>query len=158
MARGILNIKPDSKYGLKNHNQTKTGLLINPAAIELKLRQKRSPEYRRSVISLDAGSYHRHQDIIDAFIESLRKEFPEIPERFWPLGLAARCHLGEPYEVHIIALAGNIIDHYKIGQSMPANFECVRSLALHPAYEFIEVYEDKSIAVLSDGSSSIIRR
>ena len=72
------------------------------------------------------------------------------------LGLVSKCYLGKPYEVHILDMANQIIEHYKIGQPLPGGLEKARSIALRGGYEFIEVYIDCCRAVSSNGTVSVI--
>jgi hypothetical protein len=74
------------------------------------------------------------------------------------VGIVARCYLGPPFVVHICDLVGDIIEHYPNGKAMPPTFERARSLALHSAYAFIEVYPTSLRAIASDGSVSVLDR
>jgi len=73
-----------------------------------------------------------------------------------PLGLVARCHLGSPYEVHVLDMTGHIIEHYYSLQAMPQPFERARTLALHDAYAAIEVYSDRMVCVRPDGTTAVV--
>ena len=53
-------------------------------------------------------------------------------------------------------MTGEIIEHYKSGQSLPGGLEKARSIAMRGGYEFIEVYSDCCRAVSSNGSVSVI--
>ena len=92
---------------------------------------------------------------MDAVLEGIRQEFASfsLPISL-PIGLVSVCYLGDPYEVHILDLEGNIMQHFKVGESMPTAFERARTLALHPSYSFVEVYTNTLRAIREDGSVS----
>lgn len=93
---------------------------------------------------------------LDELIGRLDEEFglPGMPPR--PLGMVARCYLGPPYEVHVLDLAGHIVEHFEMGRRMPGRFEQARPLALHGAYAFVEVTDTGLRAVRPDGSVSTV--
>ncbi len=91
---------------------------------------------------------------MEALLEDIRQEFAGFSEIDFPLGIVAKCYLGNPYEVHILDLVGQIIQHFKLEEFMPSAFERARSLALHPAYAFVEVYSNKLRCVREDGTVS----
>ena len=65
--------------------------------------------------------------------------------------------MGEPYEVHTLSMLGEyIVKHYKVGESLPDGMEKARNLANNEKYDFVEVYQNKIIAVKEDGSTAII--
>ena len=114
-------------------------------------RQRRSPAYIQLIKGLDTSLAGGSSDVSD-LEEIIRQEFPEFGE-FLPKGYVAQCYLGHPFEVHTVDRTGHsIIDHYHIGHPLPNGLEVARRLALHPSYELIEVYEDRMVAVMSDGS------
>lgn len=53
-------------------------------------------------------------------------------------------------------MAGEIIEHYKSGQTMPGELEKARSIAMRGGYAFIEVYVDCCRAISSTGVVSVI--
>jgi hypothetical protein len=53
-------------------------------------------------------------------------------------------------------MTGEIIEHYKIGQTLPNGLEKARALALRGGYEFIEVYVDCCRCVSANGSVSVV--
>jgi len=77
----------------------------------------------------------------------------EFPDGLLPSGLVSLCYLGQPYEVHILDLVGQIVEHYEWNRPMPPKFEAARRLALHPAYVAIEVHADRLVAIREDGSA-----
>lgn len=88
-------------------------------------------------------------------MEAVHEEFGTAELASLPLGIVAKCFLGENYEVHILDLTGShIIKHFRSTETMPTDFEKARGLAQHKAYYFIEVYTDKLILVRADGSTT----
>ncbi|WP_410597372.1 hypothetical protein [Amycolatopsis sp. lyj-23] len=111
---------------------------------------RRSENYLRAVRALDAsGSLSAVE--IDEFVDGVRREFADKYHTI-PFGIVAECFLGEPFEVHTLALDGSIIEHYRRGQALPAALERARALAVSPAYLAIEVYPDRLVCVRADGS------
>ncbi|HEV7488295.1 MAG TPA: hypothetical protein VGQ65_21685 [Thermoanaerobaculia bacterium] len=105
---------------------------------------------------LDAGTYQLDAAALQALLDALTAEFPELGVDERPLGVVSRCLLGSPYEVHICDLAGGIIEHFQQGHSMPPLFERARSIAAHGAYAFIEIYVSTIRAVAADGAVSVL--
>ncbi len=105
---------------------------------------------------LDAGSHHENRAELDALIQAIAGEFPELTIEQRPLGIVGACYLGAPYEVHICDLAGGIVEHFERSRAMPPQFERARSLAVHPSYVFIEIYPDCVRAVGVGGAVSVI--
>ncbi|MGV9360915.1 hypothetical protein [Amycolatopsis sp. NPDC003731] len=111
---------------------------------------RRSENYLRAVRALDAsGSLSAVE--IDEFVDGVRREFAEKYHTI-PFGIVAECFLGEPFEVHTLALDGSIVEHYRRGQALPAALERARALAVSPAYLAVEVYPDRLVCVRADGS------
>jgi hypothetical protein len=121
-----------------------------------RLREKRSIAYVEAIKKIDAGSYQSNQAALESLIQAISNEFPELGIGQLPLGIVSRCYLGSPFEVHICDLNGEIIEHFETYRSMSAPFERARSLALHPAYAFIEVFSDTLRAITTDGSVSVV--
>jgi hypothetical protein len=124
--------------------------------LQQRLRTKRSAGYVKALAKLDVGGYHADRASLDALIEAIAAEFPELGIEQRPLGLVSQCSLGAPYEVHICDLAGSIVEHFETFRRMPPLFERARALALHPEYCFIEIYADSLRAIGADGSVSVI--
>jgi hypothetical protein len=59
-----------------------------------------------------------------------------------------------PFEVHTFTDSHEIIEHYKTGQSLPAELERARTAARSERYLCIEVYADRLVAILPDGSAT----
>jgi len=131
---------------------------LSGAKLQQRLRNSRSKAYIDAARRLDAGTHHQDQAALDALVEAIASEFPELTIDQRPLGFVSRCYLGAPYVVHVCDLAGSIVEHYESSRPMPAPFERARSLALHSAYAFVEVYADTLRAVSPDGSVSIIEK
>lgn len=120
------------------------------------LRKKRSKDYMDAMHRLDAGGHVHNQQKVDEIIGAIRNEFPEVELSGILLGYVSLCYLGKPYEVHTLDMTGQIIEHYKVGQSLPGGLEKARTLALRGGYEFIEVYVDCCRCISSTGAVSVI--
>jgi hypothetical protein len=129
---------------------------LSHQATQDRLRQRRSKNYLAAVTQLDAGGHLCSAQSVEALLESIRQEFPDIAIDALPVGIVSKCYLGPPYEVHTLDLSGNIIRHYKVGEGLPALMERARTLAVHPIYAFIEVYSTKLIAVSANGQTAVI--
>jgi hypothetical protein len=107
---------------------------------------KRSARYLSAAGALDI----RGQAHIDptAVVEAIGAEFALGETQ--PVGLLAECFLGEPYPV--LALTGNIVRHYRVGEALPTPYGGARKLALLPAYLAIEVYVDRYACLRADGT------
>jgi hypothetical protein len=117
------------------------------------LRRRRSPAYLSALASLDGGGRIVDRDKIAELREAISAEFP--PGAGMPLGWVAKCYLGPPYQVHILDLAGGIVEHYRGSDPLPGLLEQARSLAAGGRYAFVEVYPDKLVAVAADGATSV---
>jgi hypothetical protein len=114
--------------------------------------ERRSERYMNAIRQLDSGVHGAEVDE-QAIAEIIGAEFPDFGE-FLPLGFIGQCFLGPPFEVHTVNRTGSsIIDHYPVGQALPGGLERARRLALHPGYAFLEVYEDRVVAITIDGST-----
>ena len=120
------------------------------------LRKTRSKEYMDALHRLDAGGHTHNQHKVNEIIDAIRNEFPEVEISGILLGFVSICYLGKPYEVHTLDMTGQIIEHYKVGQTLPGGLEKARSIALRGGYDFIEVYVDCCRCVSSNGSVSVI--
>lgn len=120
------------------------------------LRKPRSKEYMEAMHRLDAGGHVHNQKQVDEILNAIRQEFPDIDVTGILLGYVSLCYLGEPYEVHTLDITGQIIGHYKKGETLPGGLERARSLAMRGGYEFIEVYVDCCRCVSSTGAVSVV--
>ena len=120
------------------------------------LRQKRSKAYMDALHKLDAGGHVHNQNKVNAIIRQITEEFPEVQLSGILLGYVSVCYLGAPYEVHTLDLTGQIIEHFKMGQTLPNGMEKARTIAMRGGYDFIEVYHDCVRAISSNGSVSVI--
>lgn len=120
------------------------------------LRKTRSKEYMDTLHRLDAGGHTHNQHKVNEIIDAIRNEFPEVEISGILLGFVSICYLGKPYEVHTLDMTGQIIEHYKAGQTLPGGLEKARSIALRGGYAFIEVYVDCCRCVSSNGAVSVI--
>lgn len=120
------------------------------------LRKTRSKEYMDALHRLDAGGHVHNQHKVNEIIDAIRNEFPEIELSGVLLGFVSICYLGKPYEVHTLDMTGQIIEHYKAGQTLPGGLEKARALAIRGGYDFIEVYADCCRCISSNGAVSVI--
>ncbi len=114
----------------------------------------RSDRYVKALRALDSGGHVASADV-ERIVDDVRREFSEeyCSE---PLGIIGKCYLGEPFEVHTLALDGSIIEHYRTGQSLPGGMERARSLAQSPLYLAVEVYADRVVCIRADGSAVLL--
>ncbi|MBT9169462.1 MAG: hypothetical protein DDT19_02822 [Syntrophomonadaceae bacterium] len=130
---------------------------MTPMQLERRLRADRSSGYIEKVKMLDAGGHTDNRHQVDAIIEAIRNELPEVPLENLPVGIVAKCYLGNPFEVHTLDLSGMIIKHYKEFEPLPALLEKARGLSLCGCYEFVEVYYDCIRAIKSNGTVSVVK-
>jgi hypothetical protein len=114
---------------------------------------RRSPRFAAAIARLDAG--HLQASDLSEVMDAIAEEYPVGAPL--PRGLVAECFLGPPFEVHIIDPVGGIVEHFELGRPMPHPFERARTLAGHPAYDVIEVYDETLVCVRSDGSVTEMR-
>lgn len=129
---------------------------IDKMKLDRLLRKTRSKEYMEALHKLDAGGHVHNQHKVNEIIDTIRNEFPEIELSGILLGYVSICYLGKPYEVHTLDMTGQIIEHYKAGQTLPGGLEKARSIALRGGYDFIEVYVDCCRCISANGSVSVI--
>ena len=147
------------KYARPLHNSahdTTVRLANKQNAASPLTRRPRSRAYMDALHQLDAGGHLHNQEKVDAIIQAIQDEFPEICLAGLLIGYISICYLGKPYEVHTLTLDGSILEHYKQGQPLPAGFEKARSIALNEKYDFIEVYSDCCRAVCKNGMVYVI--
>jgi hypothetical protein len=104
---------------------------------------------------LDAGGHGINREAARALIDAVRTEFPELTMDQLPLGIVAKCYLGEPFEIHTLDIAGCIVTHFQRGEPMPGGLEKARSIGVNPYYAFVEVYATSIRAVRADGSVTV---
>ena len=158
MPRPMLKRESKQETGsLSLTSMTRKTTHLDPVEIDAMLRKKRSAAYVKACQNLDAGGHTTNQKQVAAILGALRDEFPEIELAGIFLGLVSKCYLGDPYEGHTLDPAGEIIEHYKKGQSLPGGLEKARHLAAMGSYAFIEVYTDCCRAIGEDGSVSVVK-
>ncbi|XKH50516.1 hypothetical protein LG275_13080 [Chryseomicrobium palamuruense] len=135
----------------------KTHIEFEGVALDKRLRKKRSNVYVQAMKNVDVHGIHCSREGLEQLIKMIQSEFPDLNPFQQPVGLVAKCYLGSPYEVHIIDVKHDIMEHFKTDEKMPTVLEKARSIAQHPRYEFIEVYLDKICAITDDGQVSIIK-
>ena len=129
---------------------------IDKMKLDRILRKARSKEYMDALHKLDAGGHVHNQQKVNDIINAIQQEFPEIEISGILLGFVSICYLGKPYEVHTLDMTGQIIEHYKAGQTLPGGLEKARSVALRGGYDFIEVYVDCCRCISANGSVSVV--
>lgn len=130
---------------------------IDKLSLDRLLRKSRSKEYMDAIHQLDAGGHVHNKKEVNEIINTIKSEFPDVDINGILLGLVAKCYLGAPYEAHTLDLVGEIIEHYKRGETLPGGLDKAKSIALHGGYDFIEVYTDCCRAISSNGSVSVIK-
>lgn len=140
-----LETETNSSYGLNNKFRSDRDIL-----------KKRSSKYVKLFSTLDISELTEVKGW-NQLMETIKEEFGTPDLLDLPLGIVGKCFLGSPYEVHILDLSGSqIIQHYKLSEAMPPDFEKARSLAIHNSYSFIEVYKNKLVLIREDGSTTIL--
>jgi hypothetical protein len=130
---------------------------IDKLSLDRLLRKSRSKEYMDAIHQLDAGGHVHNKKEVNEIINTIKSEFPDVDINGVLLGFVAKCYLGVPYEAHTLDLVGEIIEHYKRGETLPGGLDKAKSIALHGGYDFIEVYTDCCRAISSNGSVSVIK-
>lgn len=143
----------DVSYNLSQQEQTTQ---LDKLKMDRLLRKTRSKEYMEALSKLDAGGRVNNRKQVENIINTIKNEFPDVSIEGVLLGYVAICYLGKPYEVHTLSITGDIIEHYKAGQSLPGELEKARSIAMRGGYAFIEVYLDCCRAVYPNGSVAVI--
>jgi hypothetical protein len=157
MARQLLVAalpQADLSAGTRTVTVSQGNVRLSAHALAVRLRQPRSKAYVEAMTRLDAGGHCCSRDAIDALVRQINQEMPEIVIESQPIGILAQCYLGSPYEVHTLDRVGQIVTHYKAGESISPLFDRGRALALHPAYAFVEIYLDKIVPVDATGTPS----
>lgn len=159
MPKPILNSYQSQKQTQASHIMTSNlkQPQIDKLSLDRLLRKSRSKEYMDAIHQLDAGGHVHNKKEVNEIINTIKSEFPDVDINGILLGFVAKCYLGAPYEAHILDLAGEIIEHYKRGETLPGGLDKAKSIALHGGYDFIEVYTDCCRAISSNGSVSVIK-
>lgn len=125
----------------------------NRARLPIRVEQ-RSNRYLRALKELDAGGRLGATEM-RGIVDDIRREFDE-KYCSTPIGIVGKCYLGEPFEVHTLALDGEIIEHYRVGETVPGGLERARPLAVSPVYLAVEVYSDRVVCIRADGSTAVL--
>ena len=159
MPKPILNSYKSQKQTQASHIMTSNlkQPQIDKLSLDRLLRKSRSKEYMDAIHQLDAGGHVHNKKEVNEIINTIKSEFPDVDINGILLGLVAKCYLGAPYEAHTLDLVGEIIEHYKRGETLPGGLDKAKSIALHGGYDFIEVYTDCCRAISSNGSVSVIK-
>ena len=159
MPKPILNSYQSQKQTQASHIMTSNlkQSQIDKLSLDRLLRKSRSKEYMDAIHQLDAGGHVHNKKEVNEIINTIKSEFPDVDINGILLGFVAKCYLGAPYEAHTLDLVGEIIEHYKRGETLPGGLDKAKSIALHGGYDFIEVYTDCCRAISSNGSVSVIK-
>ena len=159
MPKPILNSFQSQKQTQASHIMTSNlkQPQIDRLSLDRLLRKSRSKEYMDAIHQLDAGGHVHNKKEVNEIINTIKSEFPDVDINGILLGFVAKCYLGAPYEAHTLDLVGEIIEHYKRGETLPGGLDKAKSIALHGGYDFIEVYTDCCRAISSNGSVSVIK-
>ena len=159
MPKPILNSYQSQKQTQASHIMTSNlkQPQIDKLSLDRLLRKSRSKEYMDAIHQLDAGGHVHNKKEVNEIINTIKSEFPDVDINGVLLGFVAKCYLGVPYEAHTLDLVGEIIEHYKRGETLPGGLDKAKSIALHGGYDFIEVYTDCCRAISSNGSVSVIK-
>lgn len=159
MPKPILNSYQSQKQTQASHIMTSNlkQPQIDKLSLDRLLRKSRSKEYMDAIHQLDAGGHVHNKKEVNEIINTIKSEFPDVDINGILLGFVAKCYLGAPYEAHTLDLVGEIIEHYKRGETLPCGLDKAKSIALHGGYDFIEVYTDCCRAISSNGSVSVIK-
>lgn len=151
MRRPILNNQAKTSTHIKADITPRSNVQLSEAALEKRLKQKRSSAYMDAMVKLDAAGAVCDPSMVKELVAAMEKEFSDLtpPQRL--LGLVAKCYLGEPYEVHTLDMVFGIVEHYKRGNPLPNGMEKARILANNPQYAYIEVYTNCVCAISNDG-------
>ena len=159
MPKPILNPYQSKKQTQTSHimNSNLNQPQIDKLSLDRILRKSRSKEYMDAIHQLDAGGHVHNKKEVNEIINTIKSEFPDVDINGILLGFVAKCYLGAPYEAHTLDLVGEIIEHYKRGETLPGGLDKAKSIALNGGYDFIEVYTDCCRAISSNGSVSVIK-
>lgn len=159
MSKPILNSYQSPKQTQESNIMTSNlkQSQIDKLSLDRLLRKSRSKEYMDAIHQLDAGGHVHNKKEVNEIINTIKSEFPDVDINGILLGFVAKCYLGVPYEAHTLDLVGEIIEHYKRGETLPGGLDKAKSIALHGGYDFIEVYTDCCRAISSNGSVSVIK-
>ncbi len=139
---------------------------------ELSFREKRPQSYINIIKNLDLEGSKVSEKKLEEIINQLQNAVPEIVLDEMFIGILGKCELGAEYDVHTISkevifgidevnhlpcFGRMILKHFKIGETLPDGLEKGRNLAVNPNYVFVEIYNDKIIAVQENGSVAIIK-
>lgn len=157
MPRPIIgSAKIESLNSPREQSRSLRGAGLREPLLGKRLREKRSNAYVGAVRKIDAGSHQTNRVAFESLLQTISNEFPELSIDQMPLGIVSKCYLGSPFQVHICDFRGEILEHFEGYRAMAPLFERARSLAIHPNYEFIEVFTNTLRAVTTDGSVSVI--
>lgn len=151
----MLDLRQQTRTQTEAKQQQKA--MLNQLQLQRVLNRKRSQEYVDAMKRMDAGGHMHNQNQVNALLDVIREEMPEIEIEMGPIGIVSRCYLGSPYEVHTLDIMGSIIEHYEVFRPLPNGMEKARRLALNGNYAFIEVYHHELRAVSDNGTVATLK-
>ncbi|MGG3508831.1 hypothetical protein ABES58_25685 [Paenibacillus lautus] len=157
MRRPILGLNTQVETSLDVAPRQRAVVRLEGAALEKRLRSKRSSAFIEAMTKLDVSGVVVSKGKVQELMDQIASEFPELAVDQLPLGIVSKCYLGNPYEVHSLDTRLQILDHYKRGEIVPNGMEKARRLAMHPSYAYIEVYMNMIAAVSLSGEVSMIK-
>lgn len=152
-----MNVDKKVNVAVSPEQVSRTKVELTGMALDKRLRQKRSQVYMDCLAKLDAGGVTCSQVQMDELIQAIQNEFPDLTPSQYPIGIIAKCYLGDPYEVHTLDITLDIVEHYKKGEILPSQMDRGRGIALHPNYMLIEIYNDALRAVTMNGDVAVIQ-
>lgn len=150
--RSGLGLSLDQGAAMKQQDDRKQQMQLKRA-----LKKKRSSDYMSTVQLIDSGGQTLNQASFDQLINELIADLgPLDPSLAGLIGIIDKCYLGDPYEVHMLDMNQNIIEHYEKGRPLPGALEKYRGMAASGSYAFIEVYASYACAVRPNGQVTLI--
>lgn len=168
--------KPIINNTFKEQNISATELSLKHRdtykSLELAFREKRPQNYINLMKNLDIEGEKISENKLNEIITQLKNLIPEISLDDSFIGVLGKCQLGADYDVHTLSkkiifgidesthqlgYGRMILKHFKVNENLPEGLEKGRSLAVNPNYAFVEIYNDKLIAVQEDGNVAILK-
>jgi len=113
---------------------------------------RRPTELLQAVAQLDTTlDPQAHQDLMDWV-----RQFYVDNQGGDLVGMFGECFLGHPFVDHQMLLTGQIVEHFRPEDQIPAQFAPCRALVRSKAYLFVEIYADGQIVpIRTDGTPAI---
>lgn len=121
---------------------TKTAATTSPPGHVIRARRvPRSRDILQAVVDIDVATDPLTRKQLTEWL----KETYDLRGGGQLVGLFAKCHLGDPYVDHRLALIGDILDHYAPTDTVPEPYAKARAFARNDAYLYIEIYADGAV-------------